>query len=632
MKPCVKALILVLLLALSILLPAQGAWAEGIVSFEPEQFSVGQSDEKERAELAEGYINRLLYPSGKKGGTRGAVSVGDRLTGKEAIVYQAIREGVAEMLAGERAATVFQIPVEEMFPQLTYTAQDLGLDSLVSNGTLSEEARSAVRRLMSVDLRAVINALLMDCPYEMFWYDKTEGCSLRNPLFGWNSTSIALMGYTEISMSVGEEYQPEDGDAYTFNVQYGLAAQAAENAQALVDQYAGRSDVDKLFGYKDAICELVAYNHAVWGQSGPLVSYGNPWQLIWVFDNDPNTDVVCEGYCKAFQYLCDLTAFQNDISVLTIEGYTSGGTIMGDHMWNIVRMEDGKNYLADVTNCDKGTSGYPDALFLVGHVSGDVESGYTFSANGNALTYQYDTDVKNYLSAEELTISDDAYSLSAKFEYTVSDGAITLTQYIGPYRRVTIPATYNGCTITAIGSAAFNGCETLESVTLPESLRSIGQNAFRRCTSLLELTIPDGVTFIGANAFQLCGGILLHTSLGSEALRYALANHVRYLVQGDMFTPDFVLPSATVTIADHAFKGIAAQKVRLPEGVESIGEMAFANCPDLQCIYIPGAAEDIDPDAFSGVEGLVIYGGADSYAREYAAQQSIAYVVISGEE
>ena len=46
-------------------------------------------------------------------------------------------------------------------------------------------------------------------------------------------------------------------------------------------------------------------------------------ELIWVFDGDSSTNVVCEGYAKAFQYLCDLSGAytfwsdSNDIVIYT---------------------------------------------------------------------------------------------------------------------------------------------------------------------------------------------------------------------------------------------------------------------------------------------------------------------------
>ena len=64
--------------------------------------------------------------------------------------------------------------------------------------------------------------------------------------------------------------------------------------------------------------------------------------------------MVCEGYSKAFKYLCDLTWTGSDSEVAC---YLPTGTMDGgDHMWNIVSIG-GVNYLTDITNCDSGTIG-----------------------------------------------------------------------------------------------------------------------------------------------------------------------------------------------------------------------------------------------------------------------------------
>lgn len=69
--------------------------------------------------------------------------------------------------------------------------------------------------------------------------------------------------------------------------------------------------------------------------------------------------MVCEGYSKAFQYLCDLS----DITCYTVTGMMNGGTGEGPHMWNIVA-NNGKYYMADITNSDEGTVGEDGGLFL----------------------------------------------------------------------------------------------------------------------------------------------------------------------------------------------------------------------------------------------------------------------------
>ncbi len=51
---------------------------------------------------------------------------------------------------------------------------------------------------------------------------------------------------------------------------------------------------------------------------------------------------------------------------------------------------------------------------------------------------------------------------------------------------------------------AFQNCKSLVSVTIPESVKTIGSFSFAHCTALSELTIPEGVSHIGKGAFQNC--------------------------------------------------------------------------------------------------------------------------------
>ena len=162
---------------------------------------------------------------------------------------------------------------------------------------------------------------------------------------------------------------------------------AKANANAIVNRYANVSDYEKLLGYKNEICAMASYNYEAAASTDPQF-YGNPWQLIWVLDGDPNTMVVCEGYAKAFQYLCDLSSFKDpNLICNSIIGSTSG-----KHMWNIVSMDYGLNYLVDLCNSD--SSGLD--LFMVGYQSGSVSAGYVVATGKgtNTITYKYD---KNYL-------------------------------------------------------------------------------------------------------------------------------------------------------------------------------------------------------------------------------------------
>ena len=58
--------------------------------------------------------------------------------------------------------------------------------------------------------------------------------------------------------------------------------------------------------------------------------------------------------------------------------------------------------------------------------------------------------------------------------------------------------------VTSIGDSAFNGCESLTTIRLPNSLTEIPAFVFSNCKSLTSITIPDGVTSIGDGAFSGC--------------------------------------------------------------------------------------------------------------------------------
>ena len=124
----------------------------------------------------------------------------------------------------------------------------------------------------------------------------------------------------------------------------------------IVKEFQGYTETEKLYGYKEMICYLTSYNDDVTEDD----EYGDPWQLIYVFDGDDSTNVVCEGYSKAFQYLCDLS----DITCYTVTGIMNGGTGEGPHMWNIVA-NNGKYYMADITNSDEGTVGKTEVCFWI---------------------------------------------------------------------------------------------------------------------------------------------------------------------------------------------------------------------------------------------------------------------------
>ena len=125
---------------------------------------------------------------------------------------------------------------------------------------------------------------------------------------------------------------------------------------------------------------------------------------------------------------------------------------------------------------------------------------------------------------------------------------------------VDIPREYDGKPVTSIGDYAFDGCTSLTSITIPDSVASIGAGAFRNCRSLTSITIPDSVTSIGEDTFFNC------TSLTS-----------------------ITIPDSVTSIGNYAFYGCKSlTSVTIGNSVTSIGYSAFYNCESLKNVYYKG--------------------------------------------
>lgn len=318
-------------------------------------------------ELLDGYVMNIL---GLNSGISTLANYGDKvLNDSEKAIYNKLKDEIKK-IAADGGSTEIGIDLA-----LSWTSEELGSQT--------------VEQALSTSMGKIMDVLLVDCPYELYWFDKTDSRAFSyryyRPAEGETSVRVA-----KISFVVASAYQL-DGARYTVNgTEAKSAVAAASKAQEIVTKYKDASDYQKLLGYKEEICKLTDYNHGAADNAG--TPYGDPWQLVYVFDGDKDTTVVCEGYAKAFQYLCDLTKFDtSSIVCYTITGIMEGGTGAGGHMWNIVTMPDGQNYLVDVTNSDDGTIGSDGTLFLAGS-GGSVNAGYSFGTGLNMITYNYDSD------------------------------------------------------------------------------------------------------------------------------------------------------------------------------------------------------------------------------------------------
>ena len=232
---------------------------------------------------------------------------------------------------------------------------------------------------------------------------------------------------------------------------------------------------------------------------------------------------------------------------------------------------------------------------------------------------------------------------------SIGDYAFSESSYLNS---VTIP---NG--VTRIGDIAFSGCKRLNFIGIPESVTSIGAYAFDGC-NLYSISIPYSVKSIGIFAFR--NNTNMHTVMSFIEEPFKINENVFYnsetenhftnagllvpyglkekyeatpawnefkkiteiqkligeKIDGVYYNLDFVNNEAQVTsltggsyYGQNSYSGNVTIPTSVTFGtyefsVTSIGNDAFAECPDLISVTIPNSVTSIDANAFAGCPNL----------------------------
>ncbi len=237
--------------------------------------------------------------------------------------------------------------------------------------------------------------------------------------------------------------------------------------------------------------------------------------------------------------------------------------------------------------------------------------------------------------------SDFTYKTQTNWETDTVE--VHITGYNGSDSVVTIPDTIAGYPVTVIDSGAFQGNETITSVTVPSSVTEIETYAFEDCTNLSELKLPENIYFFGRRAIKntaiyndsknwdgnvlYFNNFLIEASMDIEG-EYKVKDGTT-LIAGGAFTSNrditsVIFPSSLKYVNDNAFQFCRnIEKVTLNEGLEVIdrGALSYTSISEIKFpqslrvigngalsdtnitkLHFPANVEVIDETAFTDVE------------------------------
>lgn len=191
---------------------------------------------------------------------------------------------------------------------------------------------------------------------------------------------------------------------------------------------------------------------------------------------------------------------------------------------------------------------------------------------------------------------------------------------------------FDGCTslekvtilgqITLIGGYTFRNCTSLTSFEIPESVTQIGYCAFNG-SGLTELTIPETVkTFNSGSSYSIFGNSALekvtlnnattatYLFLGCENLTEVNIGKDITTLSANMFQDCTALESITIpdtvtTLGNYLFQGCSSLKnVKIGSGIEALGNYMFQDCTSLKTIVLPDTVTKLGTNLFKGCTEL----------------------------
>lgn len=192
--------------------------------------------------------------------------------------------------------------------------------------------------------------------------------------------------------------------------------------------------------------------------------------------------------------------------------------------------------------------------------------------------------------------------------------------------------------VTIVGGMAFEDCNELSVVELPNTITCIEEMAFFGCDKLTSIVIPDSVTRIGKSAFTYCELENLHipdsvTEIGDRAFDDSLIPAYNAHIFANMphsLVGEYSIPEGIKTITAGAFSHRKITTIVIPASVERIGEEAFGGCNGLVSVTckasVPPALGD---DVFLWVDkSIPLYVPAESIGLYKSAPQWREFVNI----
>ena len=193
--------------------------------------------------------------------------------------------------------------------------------------------------------------------------------------------------------------------------------------------------------------------------------------------------------------------------------------------------------------------------------------------------------------------------------FVIGDGlyAGVLKKYTGDARSVAVPEGVTELSGNAFGDYDHT-CESLESISLPKSIKKISEHCFMHCPNLKSINVDEN-----NEVYLSRDGILF-----DKCMETLIAFPAAY--EGQCIVPDSVK-----TIAEYAFSNSRITSIEFPESLKAINANAFTNCA-LEEVFIPEKVSKIgSPGQNAFTSNRLKHITVDEHNKTFMAENDLLY-------
>lgn len=198
------------------------------------------------------------------------------------------------------------------------------------------------------------------------------------------------------------------------------------------------------------------------------------------------------------------------------------------------------------------------------------------------------------------------------YRYKVENGGVVITGYKGQDTDLAMPASIKDMPVVAIGNGAFLNCDTIKSMTIPDSVVRIEGLAFSKCYALEKVTLGQGIREIDFSPFAFCDKMTYNEYQSGYYVGTEENPYFAFVSTASKSLETLTIHPNTVVVCGSAIENCYTLcEVKIPEGVISLGGFVFQHCSSLEKVHIPKSLESIGLLAFKKCDSLVEFVVAD---------------------